>query len=591
MSRIGKQIGFIPAPLPVLPIEMQTLDVGNPNDERRSDNVNHAENGTPPDPRSELGGMDGNDDQLTDLAGQGGYTPYLGRLTAVACLLGLQFGWDTGIAAGMLVAIRDDLGHPLSAGEQEVIVSSTTLGAILGALFAGRLSDWIGRKKVMIVAGILFAVGSIEQAASQVVRELVLGRFLVGVGVGMASMIVPTYLAECAPPSIRGRIIAINSILITGGQVVAYSVDAAFYSLPHGWRWMVLAGGIPAIIQLIGLFYLDESPRWLISKGKHVRARHVLSRIYPLADNQAIDIHINKIEASLSQGQTENRNAEDSSSKLNDFRAQWKLLWSEKANRKALFLACGLQAGQQLIGANSILYYSSRLLLMAGFNANPNLAAIWVALANFIGTIAALRLVDSIGRRKLLLRATAAATISLAFLAISLGQIDTGSVSDQSDTTPSTPPSVHPTAWAYISLIAMVFFLFFYALGIGIVPWLVQSEIFSGSVRGVGGGLATATNWSMNLLTSATFLDLVRIITPQGSFWLYTIVGALTWIFAYTYLPELKGVSINDVQAALDNYDPLRSHDGTRGSYAPLNRQDDRNEDDDAFDSQEDTSL
>ncbi|PWN35820.1 general substrate transporter [Meira miltonrushii] len=534
--------------------------------------------------------MNQSNDELADLAAGGGYTPYLGRLTAVACLLGLQFGWDTGIAAGMLVAIRDDLGHPLSAGEQEVIVSSTTVGAIFGALCAGRLSDWIGRKKVMVIAGVLFAIGSIEQAASQVVRELVLGRFLVGGGVGMASMIVPTYLAECAPPSIRGRIIAINSILITGGQVIAYSVDAAFYSLPHGWRWMVLAGGIPAIIQLIGLFYLDESPRWLISKGKHVRARHVLTRIYPLASNQAIDLHITKIEESLNQRSTvsQDRNVQSDTSKSNDFQAQWKLLWSEKSNRKALFLACGLQAGQQLIGANSILYYSSRLLLMAGFNANPNFAAIWVALANFIGTVIALRLVDSIGRRKLLLRATAAATVSLAFLAISLGQIDTGSVTDQAGTP---PPTANPSAWAYISLIAMVFFLFFYALGIGIVPWLVQSEIFSGSARGVGGGLATATNWSMNLLTSATFLDLVRLITPQGSFWLYTVVGALTWTFAYTYLPELKGISINDVQAALDSDDPFRSQDGARGDYAALNRQDDRDEEDDAFDGREDTSL
>lgn len=585
MSESGKKIGFIPAPLPTLPIEMQTFNDGDQDAERETEN--ELEQGQ----RSHIGASNQSNDEIENLTGEGGYTPYLGRLTAVACLLGLQFGWDTGIAAGMLVAIRDDLGHPLSAGEQELIVSSTTVGAIIGALCAGRLSDRIGRKKVMIVAGVLFAIGSIEQAASQVVRELVLGRFLVGGGVGMASMIVPTYLAECAPPSIRGRIIAINSILITGGQVIAYSVDAAFYSLPHGWRWMVLAGGLPAIIQLIGLFYLDESPRWLISKGKHVRARHVLTRIYPFADNQAIDLHINKIEASLNHTSTASRDANVSSdsNKSNDFRAQWKLLWSEKANRKALFLACGLQAGQQLIGANSILYYSSRLLLMAGFNANPNLAAIWVALANFIGTVIALRLVDSIGRRKLLLRATAAATVSLAFLAISLGQIDTGGVTDHVGTS---PPAVHPSPWAYICLIAMVLFLFFYALGIGIVPWLVQSEVFSSSVRGVGAGLATATNWSMNLLTSATFLDLVRLITPQGSFWLYAIVGALTWTFAYTYLPELKGISINDVQAALDSDDPFRSQNGTRGAYAPLNRQDDRNEEDDAFDSRDDdTSL
>lgn len=142
--------------------------------------------------------VDGQEDQDEDLLGEvgSGYTPYLGRLTAVACLGGLQFGWDTGIASGMLVAIHQDLGHVLSAAEQEIIVSATTVGAIIGALSAGRLSDWIGRKRVMVIAGVFFALGSVEQAASQVVRELVLGRVLVGLGVGAASMVVPTYLAE-----------------------------------------------------------------------------------------------------------------------------------------------------------------------------------------------------------------------------------------------------------------------------------------------------------------------------------------------------------------------------------------------------------
>lgn len=139
-------------------------------------------------------GVQGQDDLLGEVGS--GYTPYLGRLTAVACLGGLQFGWDTGIASGMLVAIHQDLGHTLSAVEQEVIVSATTVGAIIGALSAGRLSDWIGRKRVMVIAGIFFALGSVEQAASQVFRELVLGRVLVGLGVGAASMVVPTFLAE-----------------------------------------------------------------------------------------------------------------------------------------------------------------------------------------------------------------------------------------------------------------------------------------------------------------------------------------------------------------------------------------------------------
>lgn len=372
---------------------------------------------------------------------------------------------DTGIAAGMLVAIHQDLGHTLSATEQEVIVSATTVGAIIGALVAGRLSDRLGRKKVMIGAGIFFTLGSMEQAASQVVRELVLGRVLVGLGVGMASMIVPTYLAECAPTSIRGRIIAINSLLITGGQVVAYMVDAAFYNVPHGWRWMVLAGGVPALVQLIGLFYLDESPRWLVSKGRHISARHVLNRIYPLASETAITNQIHRIEQSLkkdnnlatspSTATAATSHSEDIAVPMNkesNLKSQLSSLWNQGHNRKALLLACGLQAGQQLIGANSILYFSSRLLLMAGFKTNPNAAAISIAVANLIGTALALRLVDRIGRRRLLLHALAAAVIALIGLALALGQIDTGDVTDG-----SAPTDEHggASAWAYVSLIAV----------------------------------------------------------------------------------------------------------------------------------------
>lgn len=369
---------------------------------------------------------------------------------------------DTGIAAGMLVAIHQDLGHPLSSTEQEIIVSATTVGAIVGSLVAGRLSDRLGRKKVMIAAGIFFTLGAVEQSASQVVRELVLGRVLVGLGVGMASMIVPTYLAECAPTSIRGRIIAVNSLLITGGQVVAYVVDAAFYNLPHGWRWMVLAGGVPALVQLVGLFYLDESPRWLVSRGRHTSARRVLSRIYPLASEDSITSQVHRIEQSLKRDTplpyaSTAAGEEIINGQINksQFSQQLSTLWNDHRNRKALFLACGLQAGQQLVGANSILYFSSRLLLMAGFKNNPNTAAISVAVANLVGTAIALRLVDRIGRRKLLLNSLAAAIVALILLAISLSQIRMDDVIDSS--TGIAEGVDHPavSAWEYLSLIAV----------------------------------------------------------------------------------------------------------------------------------------
>ncbi|KAN0061068.1 hypothetical protein ACQY0O_006803 [Thecaphora frezii] len=500
-------------------------------------------------------------------------TSYLARIVAVASLGGLQFGWDTGIASGMLVAIHEDLGHELTEGEQELIVSATTVGAIVGAVIAGRVADWLGRKKVMIAAAVLFLLGSLEQGASQVVRELVLGRLLVGFGVGMASMVVPTYLAEVAPTSVRGRIVGFNSVLITFGQVVAYTIDAFFYNVPKGWRWMVLIGGSPALFQMAGLFYLDESPRWLVARGRIVSARRVLRRIYPTADNQSIDREIDRIEHSM-RGTTDQDTAErhglssgadetdvegrgsgldalrsaprllsTATPKVQEAKSKLKLLWYEPSNRKALILACGLQFFQQMVGFNSLMYFSGRLLLMAGFIANPNAAAVGIAVANSIGTFTGMRMVDRVGRRQLLLRATAGTVVSLMLLSFSLSMVDVG------PTTGSSTIAAAPAAglWAYLSLFFMIVFTLTYAVGLGVLPWLIQSEVFAGPVRGIGAGLATATNWSANLVISATFLHLVKLVTPAGSFAIYAAVAACSWLFTYQRLPDMKGVSLSDV--------------------------------------------
>jgi SP family myo-inositol transporter-like MFS transporter 13 len=192
----------------------------------------------------------------------------------------------------------------------------------------------------MIVSSVFFALGSIEQAASQVLRELVLGRALVGVGVGMSSMVVPTFLAECAPADVRGRMVGANSLLVTGGQVLAYAIAALFYTLPHSWRWMVLLGAVPALAQLAGLWTLDESPRWLSAHGRHVQARAGVVKLYPTASSEAVDAYLRGFE----RGHEERV----------DKRGALKELFQSSNGRRALALACGLQAAQQLCGANSM---------------------------------------------------------------------------------------------------------------------------------------------------------------------------------------------------------------------------------------------
>ena len=548
---------------------------------------------------------DGDDDNLSPLDdSELSSASYLARLTGVACLGSLQFGWDTGIASGMLVAIHADLGHELSEGEQELIVSATTVGAILGSIVAGRMADWLGRKKVMVASGILFLLGALEQAASQVVRELVLGRVLVGLGVGMASMVVPTYLAEVAPTKVRGRLVGINSLLVTGGQVVAYLVDAAFYNLPHGWRWMVLAGGIPAVFQLVGMIYLDESPRWLVARGRIVRARQVLRRIYPHASVAMIDREIDRIACSM-EGTTQRDEVDPDAAHSGDSQAEQDtptgtdlqatlgrisaapaqltasarqrttqvkskltLLLHDPTHRRALLIACGLQFFQQATGFNSLMYFSSRLLLMAGFVANPNAAAVGIAVANFIGTVIAMRYIDGWGRRKLLLSTTAAMSFFLALVAIGFSQIDLGPVSGSPD---AAHASSGGSAWPYWTLVFLVLFTLSYALGLGIVPWLVQAEIFSGQVRGIGAGLATATNWSTNLLVSATFLHMVKLIKPQGCFGVFSVVSAASCAFAYWQLPEMAGVSLSDVGQ-------LHANSGARESYQVVPSAEDESE-------------
>lgn len=482
----------------------------------------------------------------------GTLTAYLLKLSLVAGCSGLLFGWDTGVASGVLVAIKSDLGHPLSAGEQELIVSATTVGAIVGSLVAGKASDWVGRKKVILIAAFLFLLGSLEQTASNDVPQLVLGRFIVGVAVGQAATVVPMYLAEIAPASLRGRIVGTNSLLITGGQVVAYLVNAALFPVKHGWRWMVLCTAAPALVQLIGLLSLDESPRWLVGRGQFIEARRVLKRIYPLASDDAIERQVDSISDSLkARDDHSSTDAEGGTATQHPIRSAWSKLFREPHHRRALVLAAGLQAFQQATGFNALMYYSSRLLLIAGppFDRNPTGFAVLIALANFIGTIVAMRFVDSLGRRRLMLWTTAAMGLSLLLLSGSFGMI--GGVADVSDGKQSGDDAAPANPWAILTLMLMISFTLFYALGQGIIPWLVLSEVFSGQVRSLGSGIASCANWSVNLFWSAFYLTFVEIVNgPAGTFAVFAVISAFSWLFTWKYLPELKGVSIDEVGRA-----------------------------------------
>ena len=239
--------------------------------------------------------LDDEDDGALETGDETELTPFVRRVAIVASVSGLLFGLDSASISVMLVTVGSDVGgQPLTIGQEDLLVAGLTFGALGGAIAASWLSDRFGRKRVILLSAVLFTLGAIEQAAAQIVKELVLGRVIVGLGVGLASMVTPVFLSELCPAAWRGRVVTLLTVLITGGQVLAFCVGAALFSLPHSWRWIALSGAIPSLLQLALSFQLPESPRWLIMRDRLPEARSTLARIYPSLSAEAIDHKVRK---------------------------------------------------------------------------------------------------------------------------------------------------------------------------------------------------------------------------------------------------------------------------------------------------------
>ncbi|ORY65659.1 general substrate transporter [Leucosporidium creatinivorum] len=488
-------------------------------------------------------------------------TPALMRIAAVAGLGGLLFGYDTGVVSGALLVIHADLGgSPLSTTQEGMLVSSALLGALVGSLLAGRSADRFGRKPVILVAAVLFTLGALEQAAAQVYKEVIFGRVLVGIGVGLASSVLPIFLAEVSPAKYRGRIVASLVVLITGGQVLSYIVDAVFYSVPSGWRWMFGSGAIPSILQLCLSFSIPESPRWLIQHGRIAPARATLKAVYPLSDSAAIQRRIERIEVEVQSEEREGFLGLGEGLSLGKAKEGLVArLWNDRANRRAIILACGLQFFQQATGFNLLMYFSGKVLQAAHFG-RPAAFALVVAVSNFICTIIALRLIDHLGRRPLLLRTLVGMIVGMLLLSFSFFFIPPLDDGEEGDPTPQ-----GPSAWAYLSLLGMTVFCSSYALGLGNVPWVIQSEVFTHELRATGTSLATATNWNANLIVAATFLHLAQALTVGGAFLVFAVITIAAWLFTYRYLPETKGLSLEATRALFEREAWYRDEEGQGG--------------------------
>lgn len=464
---------------------------------------------------------------------------YVILIAAIAAFGGLLFGFDTGVISGALLLIKDDPALMLNGMEelpermQEWIVSITVLGAAAGALSSGRLTDILGRKKVLIITSLIFAVGFVGLAMAGSVTLIIIWRFIIGVGIGIASYTVPLYISELSPTHVRGALVSINQLAITVGIFASYLVDLGFANVPEGWRWMFLVGVIPALILGVEMLFVPQTPRWLMTYKGEENARKVLDKIGE-SDKESI------LEQIKSNIQSESK--KESSLKI--LGAKWV--------RPALIIGLGIMIIQQCIGINTIIYYSPTIFEMAGFGAesgnavyNAILPSIPIGLVNVLFTIVSIYLVDRWGRKPLLYLGLIGMIVSLIALAFSFTFYESLG-----------------GALKWVSFVSMIIYIPFFAISLGPIAWLLISEVFPIRIRGLEMSLATMINWAFNFLVANTFLSLGKattgqmpnpagegvLVNPGGAFFIYAIIGILALWFVYSYIPETKGHSLEKIE-------------------------------------------
>jgi len=438
--------------------------------------------------------------------------PFVVASAAVAALGGFLFGFDTGIISGALLFIKQEFG--LSAGLQQLVVGSLLLAAVVGALLGGPISDVWGRKRTLILAALIFGVGALVASFSPNLAVLVVARVLLGLAIGIASMIVPVYIAEIAPPRVRGALVSLQQFMITVGIMVSYLVSYAF-SGSGAWRWMLGVGMIPAAILFVGMLPLPESPRWLLAKDRRQDALGVLRRIRHEEHNPEAELAeieaVHKMQVGVSY--------------LDLFRP---------SVRPALVVGVGIAFINQMVGVNAVIYYAPTILKDAGFSSSAAiLATTGVGILNMLVTLCALLLIDRVGRRPLLL--VGISGVLLALIVLGAAYLLPGG----------------PSGAGFLLVAGLLVYIASFAASLGIAIWLLNSEVYPLEVRGKGAAAGAFTHWVLDFVIASTVLTLIATITPTGMFWFYGLFAILGIVFVLRRVPETKGKTLEEVSDEL----------------------------------------
>lgn len=447
-----------------------------------------------------------------DLRSKRGHS-YIYLAAIIASLSGLLFGYDTGVVSGALLFLK--IQYHLSPTMQEMVTSVVLVGAVLGAVGSGRIADRLGRRVLMIITAFIFLVGVLVSAFAPGIAVLIAGRIVVGVGIGVASYLGPLYISEISPAAIRGSLVALNQLLLTLGILISYFVDYGL-SASGAWRWMFGLAVIPAAALGVGMIFLPESPRWLLQQGRVDEAGEALKRF----DGQGrVQQEIAGIRLDLSEQSKQ---------------GSWADLMAASL-RPALLAGLGLAVFDQLTGINTIIYYTPTIFQMAGLGsaANSILASVSVGIVNLLMTLVAVRLVDRVGRRPLLLWGIGGMVVGLFLIGLSFYLHGLG----------------HLQGW--VAAGSLILYVGAFAIGLGPVFWLLISEIYPLQVRGLAMSVASLTNWSFNLLVTVSFLTLVHALGLSWTFWAYGLVSVGAWLFAKRFVPETRGRSLEQIEQEL----------------------------------------
>jgi SP family arabinose:H+ symporter-like MFS transporter len=439
---------------------------------------------------------------------QVGSTLFVYLAAIVAATSGLLFGFDIAVINGAILFLQQQF--QLSDLQTEFATSSLLAGCVVGAAVAGSLSDRFGRRPILIWSAVLFAISSLGAALPRNLSEFIAARLLGGLAIGAASLLAPLYIAEVAPPRIRGRLVGLNQMTIVTGILIAYLVNWSLSFLgADAWRWMFAVAAVPSVAFLIALFFVPESPRWLTEQNREPEALAVLARVSG-SGQAAIDL------AAIREAI-----AEESGTLAELFQPGY---------RRALVLAVALAILQQWTGVNTVIFYGAVILkkMLGGHTDSSAIGAnVLFGSINVVSTIIALWLIDKLGRRPLLIFSAGGMVFAHSALAWAFAQ---------------------PNPPAAVVIPAMLALTATFAVGLGPGVWVVLAEIFPTKIRGRAMSIATVSLWIACVVLTFTFLSLASALGPTRTYCIYVGMCLLTIWIVWRWTPETKGRTLEDIE-------------------------------------------